>query len=212
VYLETAAYGDGVEDEEDRPFWADDPPPPPRKQFFKFVDPHAIDVPGEPEELPIGNKIIASVWFKAFIALIVVCSVLSFAIYKYVNRPLPVVLSANPASMVGNWVTDDGTLTVELHLDQNGTGRIAWHVHGYMPPGISSLGDATFHWAQNAQQKIVFKEDTPFDSHTIYPAGMIQNLAEHNSPTWSVDHLNDALVFSWSTPQSSSVVFTGAQD
>jgi len=211
VALETAARGAGTEVESERPFWADDPPPPPKRRFFKQVDPEDEEEFFAFSDAPQTRKPLNPAIVAIAVGLLVVGG-LGFAGYKYANRPKPVLLAAQPKEMVGSWLSDDGTLTVELHLAADGTGRITWHVHGYMPPGISTLGDATYHWSQNAQKKIVFHEDTPFDAHVIYPAGIIQNMVEHNNPTWQVDKRNDALTFNWTTPQASSATFTGSED
>ena len=211
VALETAARGAGTEVESERPFWADDPPPPPKRNFFKPIEPEDEEYPYTMGAVPAVRKSSNPALVAAAFVLLF-ASAIGYAGYKYVNRPKPVLLSAQPKEMLGNWLSDDGTLSVDLHMAADGTGRITWHVHGYMPPGISTLGDATYHWSQNAQKKIVFHEDTPFDSHVIYPAGIIQNIVEHNNPTWKVDTGNDALTFNWTTPQPTSATFTGSKD
>ena len=177
VKLQTAAQGEGLEKESERPFWADDPPPPPKRNFFKKVDP-ASD---EEAEAYFGTKAVKKsplAVYGPIAAVVFLIGVMCFAGYRYATRPKP-ILDAQPKAMVGNWLSDDGTLTVEMQLAANGTGRITWHVHGFMPAGISTLGDVTYHWSQNAQKKIVFHEDTPFDLHLIYPPGVIQNMVAH---------------------------------
>jgi len=211
VKLETAAQGEGLEKESERPFWADDPPPPPKRSFFKKID----SASEEEAEAYFGTKPVKKsplAVYGPLGAVVLLIGVIGFAGYRYATRPKPILLAAQPKAMVGNWLSDDGTLTVEMQLAANGTGRITWHVHGFMPAGISTLGDVTYHWSQNAQKKIVFHEDTPFDSHLIYPPGIIQNMVAHNYPSWQVDHLNDALTFNWTSPQPGSVSFTGSQN
>lgn len=205
--FETAASGSGLEHEVDAPFWADDPPPPPKRNFFKSPSEEYYDENEITQRIVIRSRTGLRLVLPVAVLILFACLLVGYKLAKRISVPR---FDPLPAAVVGNWVSDDELVTVEMKINPGGTGRVTWHVHGAMPAGFSNVGTFTCHWQQNRKSQLIIKEDTPLDKNTLYPPGLIESIANHSYPTWAADHVNDALTLTWAKPESTSITFTGA--